>query len=1046
MANVMRFMLLADDRAGSAFNRFADKVDKANGSMDRNQAALKRQAQASKSAQNGLLTLTGTVTGFGDASRAASSKAGMLARVMGGVGLATGLAEPLMAGLLVTTGALAGALVTAGAGAGAFMVALKPSLTVVSALMKAQATSVKAGQMAQLNYQKALAAGVAPATALAAKQATLAASQRQLTAANKLASPAQRQLAGELVKAKDAYKAWGQALSGPVLAPLSMAVKFIQPALKAIAPLARAAAGAFKTLVGELGANIAAGGLTRIVATLLPHVVPTILNLAHAIGNITAGIWGVIKAFLPMSDTITGGVARLTARFKEWGLSLPSHSGFQSLMAMFKGQVPGVTALFKNLVIIVKQIATAITGLSTPANSKALIQILTPLSQIMVKLTANQGLVRSVLYFMLMKSALSQLKPAFTGAKLGIDAITGSATGIQKTYGAFQNLRAGFTSVTAAGLPMTGMAGTLGGKLKIVADKASEAGTALAGKISAGANAAAKGLAAAGTAVAGVVSSLAASSWAWVKNTAVMVGQKAVQLAVAAGTKLMAAAQWLLNVAMDANPIGLVVLALVALGAAFYLAWTHSATFRKILTKAWNAVWDVAKIVIAWFAGPFVNFFTKTIPHVFGLVLSWVKANWPLLLGILTGPIGLAVLWITKHWGAITKFMSDSWHTMTKAVRDAFAWMVDQVLGFFGTILHGAATMLGWVPNVGAKLKTAAAAFDTFRQNVNASLRGVNGHTVTVGVNFNSQALGLGINPGPPKFKAAGGLIRGPGTGTSDTAGLYWLSNKEYVQQAAAVAHYGTAFMDAVNARRLPKMARGGIPGGGIDVRTSLPTSVVIDRAIGTTISALASAFAKGVLGAGGPMIAYARQFVGRVPYVWGGTTPAGWDCSGFTSWVYHHFGIGTCPRTSQQQQLWAAPSMDRPGALAFFYGTGGTAQHVGLSMGNGKMINAYGTGFGTIISPSHMAGFSGFGVPPGGLRKFGRGGLITEPIIGLGLRTGRGVMLGEAGIERVTPGAGAARPAGPLISFGGDLVVREEADIAVLGQKLGFAIRSASF
>ena len=52
---------------------------------------------------------------------------------------------------------------------------------------------------------------------------------------------------------------------------------------------------------------------------------------------------------------------------------------------------------------------------------------------------------------------------------------------------------------------------------------------------------------------------------------------------VAAAQAVMTAAQWALNVAMTANPIGVVVVALAALAAAFYVAWTHSKTFRDIV-------------------------------------------------------------------------------------------------------------------------------------------------------------------------------------------------------------------------------------------------------------------------------------------------------------------------------------------------------------------------------------------------------------------------------------------------------------------------------
>ncbi|QXE19398.1 NlpC/P60 family protein [Clostridium sp. 001] len=90
-------------------------------------------------------------------------------------------------------------------------------------------------------------------------------------------------------------------------------------------------------------------------------------------------------------------------------------------------------------------------------------------------------------------------------------------------------------------------------------------------------------------------------------------------------------------------------------------------------------------------------------------------------------------------------------------------------------------------------------------------------------------------------------------------------------------------------------------------------------------------------------VVAYASNFLG-VPYVWGGTSPSGFDCSGLVQYVYAHFGINL-PRTSQEQQtVGTAVSRDelQPGDLVFF---GSPAYHVGIYVGGGQFINAPKTG-----------------------------------------------------------------------------------------------------
>ncbi|MDN5794356.1 MAG: C40 family peptidase [Intrasporangium sp.] len=74
------------------------------------------------------------------------------------------------------------------------------------------------------------------------------------------------------------------------------------------------------------------------------------------------------------------------------------------------------------------------------------------------------------------------------------------------------------------------------------------------------------------------------------------------------------------------------------------------------------------------------------------------------------------------------------------------------------------------------------------------------------------------------------------------------------------------------------------------------------------------------------------------VPYVYGGSSPSGFDCSGFTSWVYRQAGV-SIPRTASAQQSAATRvSSPRPGDLVFF---GYPAYHVGIYVSPGRLIDA---------------------------------------------------------------------------------------------------------
>jgi cell wall-associated NlpC family hydrolase len=106
--------------------------------------------------------------------------------------------------------------------------------------------------------------------------------------------------------------------------------------------------------------------------------------------------------------------------------------------------------------------------------------------------------------------------------------------------------------------------------------------------------------------------------------------------------------------------------------------------------------------------------------------------------------------------------------------------------------------------------------------------------------------------------------------------------------------------------------------------------------------------------GIGHPQAAQiALRYLG-VPYVWGGASPSGFDCSGLVMYVYAQLGISLPHYTVAQWSATLPISMSeiQPGDLLFFDGLG----HVGIYIGNGEFVHAPHTG--TVVQISSLTGY----------------------------------------------------------------------------------------
>lgn len=176
----------------------------------------------------------------------------------------------------------------------------------------------------------------------------------------------------------------------------------------------------------------------------------------------------------------------------------------------------------------------------------------------------------------------------------------------------------------------------------------------------------------------------------------------------------------------------------------------------------------------------------------------------------------------------------------------------------------------------------------------------------------------------------------GPGTGykslasaaINDTAYIIGINNKWFKVIYGSVVGYIRS--DYVELTEIP-----------YENRDSAKSPLFFRGGKSTGVTPSASALNK-VKPTASAIIATAKKYIG-VPYVWGGSTPSGFDCSGFVQYVFNAHGI-SLPRTSKAQYgvgTKVSKSSLKAGDLVFFDTEGSGVSHLGIYIGNNQFIHA---------------------------------------------------------------------------------------------------------
>jgi hypothetical protein len=468
--------------------------------------------------------------------------------------------------------------------------------------------------------------------------------------------------------------------------------------------------------------------------------------------------------------------------------------------------------------------------------------------------------------------------------------------------------------------------------------------------------------------------------------------------------------------------IAAVVAGVVALFALLINFWPQ-------IHRAWSAAVGVIERNVV---NPLVSFFTDKLPHAFGNFINfwkagwrdiqdWAKAAWTFLTHGWGQYIVLPLYGIRKAveflrggwrtgWNDIKNIALDVWnflrdkvfsplaHVVTVTVPNAFrtgvqavktAW---QVLGdvvkapvrwVIGNVVNGLIRAFDWVSDKvgGPHIRPYAIGFQR-----GGAVGGYGGGDILPALLEPGETIVSKEDSRKPEMRAAfeeagvpgyqtGGRVGNPPSHPAGFLGGIGHFFGEVISKVADVAR-ATAAIATGNKTALTNAMADMIPGGTgggkamlAQLLTSLPAQLLKNAV--TTLLGLG-----GMGGQGGDIVKYAMSFIGKIPYVWGGTTlgPGGADCSGFTGSVYRHFGI-SAPRTSEAQGAWVKRTGPQSGGLAFYHSPGGGPDpgHVAI-VKDARTAISQGGGMGPILMGLHAMPLLWTGVPPNGLPSGGLG------------------------------------------------------------------------
>lgn len=587
-------------------------------------------------------------------------------------------------------------------------------------------------------------------------------------------------------------------------------------------------------------------------------------QLGRIFGDLGKALFNIFKGAAPSGNTLLAQLESLMQRFKDWSASV---SGQNAIKQFFNDLAP----LAADLVKILGNLGGALGGGTGGLGKSGLMTLVsdaTALSGVLKGLMTGPfgGFITGLIGMSTLAAAAS--KP-IAAIGTGIGGIVSGVKGTAQFLGGFQDVTKatedGATAatkigakfrglpsavgefVTNSGIKIAGWGRAAGGAIGDVASKIGSVGkgfgSSIASAAKAGAAWAATGARSVIGAIGGVASSVAdlskkfgASVIKAAEATAAWIATNAAKAATAVVDGVLAAAEWVLNIALDANPVVLLTLAIIAVIAALVLAYEKVDWFHKLIDTVFNAIKTiiVSELQIAW---ALIKAFFQFLWDTAGTILRIVK-------DIFTGNFGdiKNAFWDLVHeagkiWDSLKKAMRDPLDAIINVVYNngvvpVWNWINDLWGGSdlrpyhlpqfaTGGVLDatGGGAAPGYSPGNDTLLVRASPGEGFL---VPEAVRGIGGRDAIQAINshYSSRVSGPGLGGGMPGFKGGGVLdtLGNAWNGATGAVGDAWNATTGFVGNMAD--KFGSlldkGWKIAVHAATLPiRAAAGAVPGNG---------------------------------------------------------------------------------------------------------------------------------------------------------------------------------------------------------------------------------------